>query len=214
MPRHALRGSQARSERGQAAPLVVALIAIGLLLVVGIARLGRSARESAQSRTAADAGALAGAAGGNVEEVVAANGGRVITRSSQGDTFVVTAQVGEYDTTAAAAVDPIVADGAGPLDPVLVAAIARAESLLGAPVPIVSGRRSSEEQRRLWDQRFSNPYPVAPPGTSDHERGLAIDVPLWFVARLRSVAAIAGLCQPLPVSDPVHFTACRTTTTR
>ena len=44
-----------------------------------------------------------------------------------------------------------------------------------------------------------------------HERGLAIDVPRTFVATLRAVAAAVGLCQPLPVSDPVHFELCRRT---
>ena len=85
----------------------------------------------------------------------------------------------------------------------------RAEALLGAPVPIVSGWRSPAQQQWLWDHRATNPYPVARPGTSMHERGLAIDVPRWFVADLRSVAGAAGLCFPLPESDPVHFELCR-----
>jgi hypothetical protein len=49
---------------------------------------------------------------------------------------------------------------------------------------------------------------VARPGTSNHERGLAIDVPSAFVATLRGVMAVVGLCQPLPVTDPVHFELC------
>ncbi|OWY58787.1 hypothetical protein B7486_78095, partial [cyanobacterium TDX16] len=83
-----------------------------------------------------------------------------------------------------------------------------AEQLLGEPVPITSGWRSPADQQRLWDQRGSSPYPVARPGTSKHEQGLAVDVPLAFVPRLRGVAAAAGLCFPLPTTDPVHFELC------
>jgi hypothetical protein len=60
----------------------------------------------------------------------------------------------------------------------------------------------------LWDRRHTNPYPVARPGTSDHERGLAVDVGRSAVAELAAVAARAGLCQPLPATDPVHFVVC------
>jgi LAS superfamily LD-carboxypeptidase LdcB len=49
-------------------------------------------------------------------------------------------------------------------------------SAQGTDFEIVSGRRSTAEQQRLWDNRASNPNPVAVPGTSLHEKGLAIDV--------------------------------------
>ena len=88
------------------------------------------------------------------------------------------------------------------------AALARAEQLLGEKVPITSGFRSSEEQAALYANRASNPYPVAPPGSSAHERGLAVDVPAGFVPRLSSVAPRAGLCQPYPQTDPIHFEVC------
>jgi hypothetical protein len=88
------------------------------------------------------------------------------------------------------------------------AALARAEALLGEPVPITSGWRSPADQQRLWDQRAGNPYPVARPGTSRHEQGLAVDVPRAFVPRLRAVAHRVGLCFPLPTTDPVHFEIC------
>jgi LAS superfamily LD-carboxypeptidase LdcB len=91
----------------------------------------------------------------------------------------------------------------------MVAALARAEQLLGQAVPITSGYRSPAKQRALWENRASNPYPVAAPGTSMHERGLAVDVPLTFVPRLERVAASAGLCHPFPQADPVHFEVCR-----
>ena len=89
------------------------------------------------------------------------------------------------------------------------AALARAEQLLGQPVPITSGWRSTEAQAVLYENRATNPYPVAPPGSSMHERGLAIDVPADFVPRLAPIAPRAGLCQPYPADDPIHFEVCR-----
>ncbi|HVL06362.1 MAG TPA: hypothetical protein VM388_10250 [Acidimicrobiales bacterium] len=50
---------------------------------------------------------------------------------------------------------------------------------------------------------------MAPPGSSMHERGLAIDVPADFVAQLLAVGPRAGLCQPYPADDPIHFEVCR-----
>jgi LAS superfamily LD-carboxypeptidase LdcB len=41
---------------------------------------------------------------------------------------------------------------------------------------VTSGLRTTAEQQRLWDNRHSNPYPVARPGTSRHEHGNAADV--------------------------------------
>ena len=106
---------------------------------------------------------------------------------------------------------PPAGGGTEGLTPDMVAAVTRAGALLGEPVPISSGWRSRAQQAALWARRRTNPYPVARPGTSMHERGLAIDVPRAFVARLRLVATAAGLCQPLPSTDPVHFELCRRT---
>ena len=61
----------------------------------------------------------------------------------------------------------------------------------------------------LWAARAGNPYPVARPGTSAHERGRAVDVPRSFADRLAAVGPAAGLCRPLPRTDPVHFEPCR-----
>lgn len=41
---------------------------------------------------------------------------------------------------------------------------------------VTSGHRSIEEQQRLWDNRHTNPFPVARPGTSRHQSGNAADV--------------------------------------
>jgi len=41
---------------------------------------------------------------------------------------------------------------------------------------VTSVRRSRTEQLKLWHNRHNNPYPVAPPGRSLHEHGLAFDM--------------------------------------
>ena len=41
---------------------------------------------------------------------------------------------------------------------------------------INSGLRTHAEQQALWDARGSNPFPVARPGTSNHESGNSADV--------------------------------------
>jgi len=43
---------------------------------------------------------------------------------------------------------------------------------------ITSGVRTKDEQARLYAARASNPFPVAPPGSSEHETGKAIDIDL------------------------------------
>jgi hypothetical protein len=96
------------------------------------------------------------------------------------------------------------------LHPDTLFALERADSLLEkrglpSPIPVVSGLRTYAEQMQLWIRRGSNPYPVARPGTSAHELGLAIDVPASWVPLVLAVAAEAGLCQPFPQRDPIHF---------
>jgi hypothetical protein len=39
-------------------------------------------------------------------------------------------------------------------------------------------------------------------------RGLVVDVAASFAPRLAAVAYQAGLCRPLPETDPVHFELC------
>jgi D-alanyl-D-alanine carboxypeptidase len=41
---------------------------------------------------------------------------------------------------------------------------------------ITSGLRTHAEQQALWDARATNPFPVARPGTSNHESGNSADV--------------------------------------
>lgn len=194
--------------RGQVVPLV----ALQLWLIAGvmilIALVGERAVTRSRAQSAADAAALALATGGDAAAVAGANGA-VLSRSQDvGSTVDVVVRVGDVEAAARAARTR--APGLAGLDERLVGAIVAAEVLLGEPVPIVSGLRSRAEQERLWANRATNPYPVAPPGTSLHERGLAIDVPPDFVARLSSVAGAVGLCHPLPFLDPVHFVLCGT----
>jgi uncharacterized protein YcbK (DUF882 family) len=66
----------------------------------------------------------------------------------------------------------------GDLDasPELLSRLERLASSRGETWTVTSGLRSIAEQQRLWDNRHSNPYPVASPGTSRHHDGTAADV--------------------------------------
>ena len=71
---------------------------------------------------------------------------------------------------------------------------------------VTSGLRTYAEQQSLWNQRGSNPYPVAQPGTSRHESGNAADVTINGQAIQTVIGAAelqaAGL-SPL-AGDAVH----------
>lgn len=203
---------------GQALPLVLVAVLLAVATMLAVGALAQRAVGDARARTAADAAALAGAAEGEsaARGVAADNGARLVTYAEDGPRVRVEVAVrvgaGERRAVAAAErISPPPGPPGGPSDgltPEMSAAIARAEALLGQPVPIVSGWRSAAQQAWLWAHRATNPFPVARPGTSMHERGLAIDVPRWFVDALTSVDTAAGLCHPLPQADPVHFELC------
>ena len=211
-----------RTEAGQTLPLVALMIVVagGAMLLLG--SLGGAAVSRAQAQTAADAAALAGVLDGPAEasSVAAANGGRLVQFEERGGQAFVRVEVGRATATARARRGSAgsgrsgvragrTAPTPGGLAPALQLALAQAARLLGRGVPITSGYRSPAEQARLWAARSANPYPVARPGTSAHERGMAVDVPRRFVADLLRVAARVGLCQPYPSADPVHFELCR-----
>jgi hypothetical protein len=208
-------------DRGQTTPIAAALVALVAVALVALVPAARALAERAQARTAADAAALAGAAEGEqaAGDVAAANGAELLTFEREGNEVVVRVRVGDVDAFARAhatrrAVPGAAAGGSrhggdrAGLAPAMLAALARADGMLGQPVRVVSGLRTHAEQEALWDRRGANPYPVARPGTSDHERGQAIDVTRADVAEVLSVADAAGLCQPLPDTDPVHFVLC------
>lgn len=76
---------------------------------------------------------------------------------------------------------------------------------------VTSVYRSYSDQLRLWNQRASNPYPVAPPGQSYHEYGRA-----WDMVGPADVLAIAGRSWQawggtwggaFKNADPIHFQA-------
>jgi len=193
-------------------PVVVLLILVagGTLVLVG--RLGGAAADRARAATAADAAALGGAVDGEeaARDLAGANGARVVSTDGGAGDLTVTVRVGAATATArAVATRASGGDGDEGLAPAMVAAVARAEQVLGEPVVIVSGHRTRSEQQALWERRDANPYPVAVPGTSTHEQGLAIDLSRDQAARLAPRAGLAGLCLPLPINDPVHFELCR-----
>lgn len=208
------------NDRGQILPLVALLVLTAGLAALWIGKLGGAAAARAQARTAADAAALAGVLHGRsaAKSIAEANRARLVHFESRGNEAFVRVELGHAVATARARkragavdVDPWSLTGTPArrgLAPQLQAALARAGALLGRPVPITSGYRSPAEQARLYARRATNPFPVARPGFSAHERGLAVDVPSAFVPQLRRVAGSVGLCQPYPVADPVHFELC------
>jgi hypothetical protein len=205
-------------ERGSILPFIaVAMVLAGASMVL-LARVGGVATARAGARNAADAAALAGAAEGRAAAVALAqaNGAELLSYSEVGLDTLVRVRLGPAEASGRARRsgdrDGGAVAGTGSakgLAPAMLAALARAEQLLGQPVPITSGYRSTEAQAALYANRANNPYPVAAPGTSMHERGLAVDVPADFVDRLLAVAPRAGLCHPYPVDDPIHFELCQ-----
>jgi hypothetical protein len=69
--------------------------------------------------------------------------------------------------------------------------MAAALSARGIEIKVTSGKRSTERQAALYANRANNPLPVARPGTSKHEQGLAVDV-VPTGARASSVWAAIG----------------------
>jgi len=205
-----------REERGSTLPFMALAIVLAGVSVVLLGRVGGAATARAGARSAADAAALAGAAAGRAAaaDLAEANGAELLSYEEKGNDTTVRVRLGQAEATGRARRTGD-REGAGPtgsakgLAAAMRAALARAEQLLGHPVPITSGFRSSEKQAELYANRAANPYPVAAPGSSMHEKGLAIDVPADFVPRLLEVAPEAGLCQPYPADDPIHFEVCR-----
>lgn len=72
-----------------------------------------------------------------------------------------------------------------------------------------SGVRSTADQARLYADRGNNPNPVAPPGLSNHERGLAVDIG-GMTPDQRAMLSQYGLSQRVP-NDPPHVELARNT---
>lgn len=93
---------RARRDNAQVLPLVLVVLALAVVAVLLVGRLGARAQQRAQARTAADAAALAGAAEGRgaAEELARVNGGRLIGYEVDGAEVQVEVRVG--DATASA----------------------------------------------------------------------------------------------------------------
>ena len=156
-----------RSERGQVAPLVAVMVVAAGFCCVVVVRFGLAATSRATARTSADAVALAGAADGEGSARAIAAANRSWISRYEASGRDVTVRVGFDDAAATAKARNEGIDGRG-LSSAMRAALARAAQLLGQEVKVVGV----------------------------HERGLAVDVDGGQAARLRPVAAQAGLCQP------------------
>ena len=75
----------------------------------------------------------------------------------------------------------------------------------GVPVQITSALRDQAKQAELWRNRANNPYPVAPPGSSNHEQGISFDV-TGNLNAFDKYAARFGFVRPFPDKDEVHYT--------
>jgi hypothetical protein len=82
----------------------------------------------------------------------------------------------------------------------------RAGKILGIDVRVTSGFRSRSLQTKLYNDYLAgiNPYPAAPPGTSKHETGEAIDVLSTNTETLVTLLTSVGLSWAGP-DDPIHF---------
>lgn len=211
--------------------LVAGLAALWLAFSAGlIGEVVRLTSRDARAQVAADAAALAAIAenvpGGSSNprpaavEYADANGATLVEcLCVDGSTAVqVTVELGGVRASARAVFDPDLlrprpgAVDVSDLHPALAEAVGRLLSETGGSVHVVSGYRDPERQAELWADalaRYDDPERaddwVAPPGTSMHERGLAVDLggDLELAARI-----IARLGLPLhrPLDhEPWHF---------
>lgn len=208
-----------------AGSLLVGLIAATLTSGAAIAATSRL-----RAQLAADAAALAavgevlpygtglphGAAGRFAE----ANGARLVEcLCRSGETAMqVRVVLNGVQASARAVVDPdllmprSVGSGSEGLHPRLQAAVAQLISAAAGDIWLVSGYRSRQRQSELWAgalERYGSAEAaddwVAPPGSSMHERGLAVDLGGDLV-RANSLIGALGLPLYRPLSnEPWHF---------
>ena len=74
-------------------------------------------------------------------------------------------------------------------------------------VRVTSGRRTYTEQLHLYLTRWSNPFPVAPPGQSYHQMGRAWDMVADQATLARAGALWRSWGGTWSPSDPIHFQA-------
>lgn len=167
------------TERGQALPLLAVVLALAAAVAVVVADLGLAAVQRARARTAADAAALAGAAAGEAEARAVAedNGAELVAFAVDGDLVEVEVTLGDARAIATAEGRRSAPAGTAPA---MAAALARAEQLLGRPVPVLE----------LVDG------------------GAAIAVDDDVATALDAIAADSGLCRQPRAVRPVHFGPC------
>ena len=211
--------------------LIVAGLSLVLSVLVGtfLGDLGHAVASRTRAQLAADAAALAAVAEGApygsglaamvAERYAEANGAELIECNCVAGSEAVQVEV-EVDgvlASARAVLDPTlfgpaplgVTDG---LHPRLASAVETLLRSSGGAVRLVSGWRSSDEQRVLWSNalaRYGSAEVaddwVAPPGSSMHERGLAVDLggDLELAARLVAELGLP-LYRPL-ANEAWHF---------
>lgn len=97
--------TRAFRDRGQAMPWMLLVVALAMALVAFAARLGPAVDDAARARTAADAAALAGAAGGedDARSLAVANGGELLAFERTSGGVMVVVRVGAARARAEAA---------------------------------------------------------------------------------------------------------------
>jgi hypothetical protein len=108
-----MRNRCLHTERGQAAPLAAAVVAMAVVLTVAVGRLAGDLVDAARARTAADAVARASVIGGRAagEQLAARHNATVIGWSRYGDDVLVTVRVGKAVVRARATGGPQAGDG-------------------------------------------------------------------------------------------------------
>ena len=202
---------------------------LSAMVGLGMSIVGRAAAIDSRAQMAADAAALAAVAenaphGSGQPHVVAkryaeANGAELVRCiCTRGEEAVqVRVEIDGMIAEARAVLDPSlirsgVAGSTVGLDPRLAQAVdALVRGSKGA-VHVVSGYRAPDEQRRLWAEALSvygSPESaddwVAPPGSSMHERGFAVDLGGDLATADRLVRSLGlPLHNPLP-NEPWHY---------
>jgi putative Flp pilus-assembly TadE/G-like protein len=175
-----------RSERGQAVPLLLVVLALAVAAALLVGAIGAAASRRARAQTAADAAALAGAVAGEpaARALAADNDGSLESFERAGGVATAVVRVDDASATASAeasssaALAPAGGGDRRALAPAMHAALARADELLGRPVEVVRGD------------------------------GLWIEVAPTFVSSLVVMGRDAGLCRLQPLSHPLHFATC------
>jgi len=203
---------------------------LSLLLGSFVVQVGEASTRAARAQTAADAAALAAVAestpyGGGAPMSAAArmaelNGAELLECLCEVGATAAQVEVSVEGVARAAravfdpdAVGPAApATASGGLHPLMLAAVNRLIEASGGSLEIVSGYRSSAEQTRLWAEavaRYDDPEVaddwVARPGTSAHERGLAVDLGGDVALAVRLVEGLdLPLSRPM-AHEPWHF---------